>query len=86
MSRRQCKLDALRPEGVINNGLTYVQKSELKQPLICYFEAPSKKVVAPLKEGQDIKEGKTGKVGGSILLAWVAATVKYDRQKQAKSH
>jgi hypothetical protein len=71
---------------VINNGLTYVQKSELKQPLICYFEAPSKKVVAPLKEEQGVEEGETGKVGRSILLARVAATVEYDRQKQTKSH
>jgi hypothetical protein len=63
-----------------------MQKSELKQPLICNFKPPSKKVMAPLKEGQDIEEGKTGKSGRSILVACVAATEKQDRQKQAKSH
>ena len=74
MRRRQQKVDANQ----IKRGLTYAQKSKLKQPLIRYFKSPSEKVVALLHEGSDMKEGRMGEGSRSILVALITATEKHD--------
>jgi hypothetical protein len=69
-----------------NRGLTYVQESKLKQPLICDSKSPGEKVVALPQEGGDMRERETREGGRSILVVLIAATEKQNREKQAKSH
>ena len=61
-----------------NKGLTYMQEFKLKQLLICCFKSLSKKNVALLQEGHDIREGKMGECGRSILVASIAAKKKHE--------
>ena len=61
-----------------NSGRTYAQEFELKQPLICYFEPPSEKVVALFHERSDMREGEMRECSRSILAGLIGITEKHD--------